>query len=774
MIKKSPKKYFILLLILEFFLIVNSINQYFLHRSSEDEVSYAAKEMFSRAGSLTEAGYYVDSTEEYSGIFTYGPYISLKMGSYRMTVQYSTDTDGNLYYLHSNSLVYPALSSASSAVLKSGGNSVTFAFELSEHTQDLELVTEYCGEGFLQVEGITIRETPLYYSKQIFNTVLFCLFAAFCYCFYISGTQARKTILVLSLITLAASYPLFTDYLLQGHDLEFHLLRIEGIKEGLQNGVFPVKIHPLWANGHGYAVGVFYGDAFLYFPAFLRIMGFSIQSAYKIYIAAFNILTVLISWLCFKKIFGSNLTGLFGSMLYTLSAYRLSNVYLRGSVGEYTALTFLPLVLCGFYLIFTQPPQSKGYMKNFLWPALGLTGIIQSHVISCELVGIFILAACLIMIGRVIIPKVFATLCLALGATVLLNAGFLFPFLDYFGGDFVMNAPEWFETPIQGAGAYVTQLFSLFQNGTGSSSSTSAGMAGEMPLGPGFPLLLGLGIFLFILAAEPKPKQKDSVWRFALLSGLFCVCSLYMATSLFPWNRLASLSGLFKTLIYNIQFPWRLLVIASLFLTVICCFAFRHIRNHFNSGIFYASLAVLFCTLAVSTGWFYYDCLNSNVPYRPYDTPELNTMLLGSEEYLPQGTDAVLLLPDSTPAGSPQLSMTAYDKQGTSVSMAVQNGDQEGTLELPLLYYPGYQAVDTQNGSKLSLEKGGNNLLKVTVPAGFEGNISVSFREPLLWRAGELLSLVSFLALLTYCIFRYAMPFFKNRTAEPDASKIEA
>ena len=61
-----------------------------------------------------------------------------------------------------------------------------------------------------------------------------------------------------------------------GHDISFHLMRIEGLAEGLKMGQFPVKIQPAWYEGFGYGCSVFYGDLFLYIPACLRLLGVSL------------------------------------------------------------------------------------------------------------------------------------------------------------------------------------------------------------------------------------------------------------------------------------------------------------------------------------------------------------------------------------------------------------------------------------------------------------------------------------------------------------------
>ena len=63
--------------------------------------------------------------------------------------------------------------------------------------------------------------------------------------------------------------------------------------------------------------------------------------------------TAIIAYYSFGKITASRKLGLLGAALYTLSCYRLVCTYIRASVGEYTAITFLPLVLVGLYNIYT-------------------------------------------------------------------------------------------------------------------------------------------------------------------------------------------------------------------------------------------------------------------------------------------------------------------------------------------------------------------------------------------------------------------------------------
>ena len=103
-----------------------------------------------------------------------------------------------------------------------------------------------------------------------------------------------------------------------------------------------------------------YSDVFLYPAAVLRILGFSLQTSYKVYVASITAATVGITFYALRKMFRSDCAALLGTALYTLSFYRLTNVFVRAAVGEYTAMAFLPLVVYGLWRIYRHPlPMAK-------------------------------------------------------------------------------------------------------------------------------------------------------------------------------------------------------------------------------------------------------------------------------------------------------------------------------------------------------------------------------------------------------------------------------
>ena len=98
---------------------------------------------------------------------------------------------------------------------------------------------------YQNIKDIKIEETNRLYGKYIFYAFVICLLIGGLSIFNKKEVSTKKIILALLGIIMASCYPIYTDYLMAGADMPFHLLRIEGIKEGLITGYFPVKIHPL-------------------------------------------------------------------------------------------------------------------------------------------------------------------------------------------------------------------------------------------------------------------------------------------------------------------------------------------------------------------------------------------------------------------------------------------------------------------------------------------------------------------------------------------------
>ena len=195
-------------------------------------------------------------------------------------------------------------------------------------------------------------------------------------------TNKFKIGILLILIALFVSYPLYNDYLVYSHDINFNLVRIEGLKEAIGNFQIPARIHPIENNGYGYATSLLYPELFLYVPAILRLLNTSMVFSFKIFLVLINLAAVVSMYLCVKNISKSTTSGIIGAIIYAVANYRLENVFTRAAVGEGLALAFLPIAIWGLYELLV------GNKKKWYICVIGITFVIQSHVLSSILTAI--------------------------------------------------------------------------------------------------------------------------------------------------------------------------------------------------------------------------------------------------------------------------------------------------------------------------------------------------------------------------------------------------
>jgi hypothetical protein len=291
----------------------------------------------------------------------------MKKGIYDITIFYeSTGSDHTAYVESEDSAFYANGVRSDHVLLDSNHTSKSFRIQLCRNVEDFEIQTSYSGNGSLTVKAVSVAQGAADTIHTLFIRIALLLAVNALFFLYRYGNthevSSEKKLTVFSLlgIILLSSLPLLRNgFPRYTTDLNFFLMRVDGLKDGLLSGAFPVRIQPNWLNGYGYATSIFYGDLFLYFPAILRILGVSVQNAYFCYQFAVNISTCLVSYFCLKGIFSRKSIALLGSGLYTLSAYRLVILYYTTRGGMFTAYTFLPLVLYGVYLIYTDSKNRK-------------------------------------------------------------------------------------------------------------------------------------------------------------------------------------------------------------------------------------------------------------------------------------------------------------------------------------------------------------------------------------------------------------------------------
>lgn len=682
--------------------------------------------------------------------------VFLPKGYYRYRVNFRGDSPNSLIYPHFFTDRYKGVDKESLPLTEGVQDTV---LNFCVHADlNVSFYIEYSGEGSAVIESIEIEQTPVLINQQLFYRLLFLLaadlvFALYCYHKkYGVKESAVYGFGALVVLTVAASFPATTGNTYLGHDLFFHLTRIEGLKDGLLSGQFPVRINPDFYRGYGYANPIMYGEVLLYLPALLRIAGISMTGVYNAYIFLVNFLTAASAYWCFSKMCGDKLSGMTAAVLYVMTPYRLMDMYIRAAAGEYTAMIFIPLVIYGMYRIYTEDPKEKGYGLCFLTLTAGISGLIQTHILTGEMAAIFIILTCVLFLKRTFQKARFFALVKAAGATVLLNLWFLVPFADYYFTQDLRLRAGLQTGRIQKTGAHFTQLIALFNE----YAWGNVDGGGETAIGEEIPLSLGLALFLGLILCvcmifTAGKEEKTAVKRAVCLLGMGTLAT-WMATIYFPWDRVVDLAGGLGNLVKSVQFAWRYLSPASALTAAAAAFGLALLwrRKKEGSQSFCCSVAVGLSLLACIGGIFFMtECMNKAISLQWQDLEADTHVAAMNGEYVLCKAQYDVIREIEEPRVSDGIGMENYEKSGTNVRFDVKGGSTDGHILLPLLAYKGY-TVRSDGGviTKDSLSEGPAAELSVNIPAGYSGTVRISFEGFWYWRAAEIVSLCSLAVLV--------------------------
>ena len=681
-------------------------------------------------------------------------HIPLGIGVYRLELSYESEGDTNAICNVKDGTVYKGGLLCNGEHMYQALDHTAYEFWLFEATEELAVVIDYSGQQNLTTGNLRIIETNLLWTRYLVILIALALLTMGTIRFERQNTKnevgeaGRRVIFGIGVIAFVASIPYLYDGLISGADLTYHLQRIEGVKDGLLTGQFPVRLEPRWVFDHGYANGIFYCNLLLYFPALLRMVGFTVTESYALYCIALNIATAAIAWYCFGKIFRDDVIGLVCSGIYTLSIFRMYKLLITGAVGEGSAFTFLPLVLYGIYLVFEGSVEDKEFRKSWLILGIGYAGLIQTHVLTCEITAFMTILLCVLYLRKVFeLPRLRQLVqgaLLALG----LSLWYLVPFLDYYMTQ-DMRIQHASARTIQDRGTILPQLIHHFWISERAAVSGDNGMQYSHPLSVGLILVLGVLIFWLLLFLGELSEEKDREKSFAVkAAGLGCL-ALWLSTNYFPWDRIQNTSHIAATLVSSLQFPNRFLGWGTVLLAVPAGYVLKYFKN--NRRMLY-QMSLITVLAALSTSYLYLmDSEDQEPSFYLYNEESMGFGYISGAEYLIYGTDSDQLS-FARPRYGENIQITEYTKRGLNTSFFCRNdGEVQERITLPVLLYKGYEAIG-ESGEKMEIVDSDNHLLQVSVPGGYTGRITVRFTEPWYWRVAEMITLLTIVGMSIWLI----------------------
>lgn len=684
----------------------------------------------------------------------------LKGGMYEVAVSYRSllyDTDEAANYENATGMIEMVREETAdnfyynNLVLQDGDTYRTTRMWIRDNSGEKGLQTKinFYGTGELTIHKIVIKELTAWRFMRFLAWLIgfFVLDAIGFYFFAYENAQNKLITAALLFVIFFVSLPMLTDSLFHGHDMSFHVTRIYALAQSLAAGNFIEPIQTEIFNGYGYATPLFYGQLFLYLPAILYNLAVPMQICYQIYAITVNIATCLIAYYSFKGIIKDDKIAATGAVAYTLSVYRLTNQLVRAAVGEYTAMAFFPLIVCGFVRIYTKKEEKIGFM-DYLLIVIGLSGVIQSHVLSCELAAMFILLVCIVWFKRTVSPKRFLALAKAAVLTVLVNLGFLLPFLDSMGMDIqVKSAPV---NKMQLHGTYLIQVFAPFQLSFGGSIK---GMQDEMPFALGLALVAGVVIFgLCCVMRKEWSIRKNAIFRVGVVSTVLTVVCIVFSLKFFPWDSIEGRNESLARVLCMLQFPWRYLAAGTIFATMATVIGLAIIKEVKGHKTAYALCMALGMTAVVTSG-FYMDIFTNGIKVVSVLGDGDVKIDTGYSEYLPKDTVKKEFRQRKISADEMFITVSDYQYEGGVTTFACKNtADVEMPVEIPLLNYEHYHAYDTDTGEDIGIMNGTSNKISLAVPPHFDSGIKVIYKIPITWKIAYVISAVSVLGIVVMIV----------------------
>ena len=521
---------------------------------------------------------------------------------------------------------------------------------------------------------------------------------------------------LIALFVLATSIYILRNYSTYGCDTKFHLYRTKAIAESIANGNIPNRINGVSYFGYGYANPLLYPELFLYIPAFWMYKGMSDLGAIKLFYILINFIAVFIAYYSFEKICKNKYISIAATAVYTVSNYKLLNVYVRTALGETLFMTFLPLAIYALYTFFYEE-KPRWFML-----ALSVAAIFQSQVLgvllTCMILGAFFV---IFAVDKIIKKEfkfgIFADLIKSVIWVALSNIWFIVPFLNaYFNYGLRMFDREtmvtWFFNEVLSAENFLSRTIM-----EGDKNVFSA---------VGLVVLVGIvGAVMFGILSVLKVK-KDRVIILSTLAmtafwGVIC-------TDAINWQKLMQIK-IIKVLLTTLQFSFRFEALFVMSLSFAIVLAFRNL-----SGKKIKLISIIFAGIVIMSSAFNMVDFIGKANFGRVDNTYRSYGVDEPLEYLKPGADVRQeILLEQKVTKSDNVAITSYSKDGINIDFSIETDGNEGWIQFPLFYYDDYTAV-TESGKTLKTYMGDRALLYIEIPEDMGGEmVSMRFGNDMLY-----------------------------------------
>lgn len=536
-------------------------------------------------------------------------------------------------------------------------------------------------------------------------------------------------LLLVLLLSFWAIVPFFQPGFFPIHD-NTQVVRVQQMSQALREGQFPVRWVGDLGYGFGYPIFNFYAPLAYYIGAFFNLIGFNVLLATKLMFIV-GILLSGISMYFLAREFWGEVGGILSALFYVYAPYHAVDVYVRGAVGEFWAMAFLPLVFYGLYKL-TQKKK---------WPwvivsSLAYAAVILSHNLTAIITALFVFLIGLAFFifskkKKELIVNYLSFIILALGLSVFywLPALSEMSLTRVFGQ--IGGGADWRDHFV-----FLDQLWASPWGFGGSASGRLDGMS--FMIGK---IHIIFTAFSLLTAIWFWKEGKKKVFFVLLISLSLFVLSVFFTNQLssFIWKKIPFLAF--------IQYPWRFLVMATFTASfvagsVVMWFKKNPRLVYLGGGVII--LALLFFNIKYFKPQVYLDVSVAdylNEENIKWQTSKISDEYLPKDFPIPQNKNEVAWEKVAILEGEAEISNLTLKPHQTAFKI---NTGGKAKIFINTAYFPGWRAWLDEEEIDFSLESG---KIKFSPPPG-EHQIMVRLTNTPIKTAANLISLVSWLILI--------------------------
>lgn len=592
---------------------------------------------------------------------------------------------------------------------------------------------------------------------------------------YFRRMKRFTPVIIITLFAFFSAIPLITDQTTCSDDGFFHIAKAVTLEQMIRDGQPFGRWSPEMAHGFGYPYFNYYAPL----PSYILI---AIHSLGFIYPVALHIFFALCIWIAglatyfFVRDWMNNAAGVAASVVYMTAPYFAFDILFRSALAESFALVFPPLIL---FFVYRALKANSLFTFHSLFAALALAALLYTHnitaLITLPLIVGYISLRALISPKNFTLPA-FSLRSLRLNFSVLGN-GLLITTLGL-----SLSARFWLpalteRNLVQSDKLLVPPIFTYYTNYLSLNELLAPpSFIDPFIINPSPAKALGLVTALLALIgfiaiirhshASRITPNAFGIWGLGFGIFFFLYSSLTLSFTQPLWDSIP--------LMPFIQFPWRLLGIASLCAAILsgAVVYWRPQRQWLLSGV-----VITVAALGNLSWWYPRYCSSfkevtfANTIQYEFDTFTLGTSAKG--EFLPT---TVNVFPNDDTFGKAiirgerQQPLTGLPP---TAQLTVTNPyplNYRATITLPestqlafnQFYFPGWYATldDQPLTIKPHPETG---LINFTIPSGAH-KLAITFGDTPIRNVGDGITLVALVVIVAYCVFRIA--YIKLQTSK--------